>query len=597
MSVTNSKEPPRILVIDGNPEIHNYFRKIFLSKNENQLWADSQRPALGESASECKADNRLVADLDFASQGQDGYQKVVEAKVQNNPYTLVFCDMQMPSGWSALETIGKIFEADPDVQVVICSACSDDTWVEICQRLGMSVRLLILKKPFDNVLVMQIAVLLVEKRRLIDSANLKQEELEKIVADRTRKLDIAKAESERLLSAIDSLMLRVDPAGVVCHWNEFATETFALSSPEVIGCSFLELPILWESGQDLTQLIDCSKKSKSVRLELKFRDHLGNTKIIGLSSYPIFNGAECDGVIILGADLTESRLREQQLQNALKLDSVGQLAAGVAHEINTPMQYIGDNLDYVKTKFCKLVPYIESALEIIDVAENLGFEPVQIEAFQAKTAKLKVRRLFNQIPEALDDSIAGVGHVSRIVSAMKELSHPGLEEKSAVDVNRSIETTLAISTNEWKYVAEIETDLDPEIELIEGFPGELNQVFLNLIVNAAHAISDRTDEGQAGKGKIKLTSLKIDGGVRVEIEDTGGGIPSHIHDRIFDPFFTTKGVGKGTRQGLAIAHSVVVQKHRGMLSFNVVEGVGTTFIIELPSTTDELTPSLQAIAT
>lgn len=592
MSVTNVNEPPRILVIDGNPEIHNEFRKIFFPKNENQQRADSGLTALGESAANWEVDAGLVAELDFALQGEDGYQKVVDAKVQNNLYTLVFCDMRMPSGWSASETIGKIFKADPDVQIVLCSAHSDDTWVEIHQRLGMSGRLLILKKPFDNALVMQIAVSLVEKRRLIDSANLKQEELERIVEERTRKLDIAKAESERLLSAIDSLMLRVDAGGVVRHWNEFASETFALSSPEVIGCSFLELPILWEAGEDLTQLLDCSKRSASIRLEHKFRDHLGNTKIIGFSSYPIFNGAEFDGVIILGADLTESRLREQQLQNALKLDSVGQLAAGVAHEINTPMQYIGDNLDYVKTKFCKLIAYIESAVELIEAAGNSGFEPVRVEAFQARTEKLKVRNLFEQIPEALDDSIAGVGHVSRIVGAMKELSHPGSEEKSAVDVNRSIETTLAISTNEWKYVAEIETDLDPEIELIEGFPGELNQVFLNLIVNAAHAISDRTDEGQAGKGKIKLTSLKIEGGVRVEIEDTGGGIPSHIHDRIFDPFFTTKGVGKGTGQGLAIAHSVVVQKHCGMLSFNVVEGVGTTFIIELPATADELAPAL-----
>lgn len=579
MVTENSSSIPRLLVIDDNPAIHEDFRKILVSSDDQQDLADAALAFLGDDAGLGSSFPTLEIELDSAHQGEEGYKKVVEAVRTRHPYTLVFCDMRMPPGWDGLTTIEKIFEADPNTQVVICSAYSDNTWGDISERLGLSDRLLILKKPFDTAEVLQMAVALIEKRRLIDAANIKQEELEQVVEERTRNLELSRSNSERLLTAIDSIMLRTDADGIVRRWNSAATDIFGVDPADAVGRPVDSLPIKWEDGSALSALTDTKDQSKR-RLEMRFIDAEENSRVIGFSSYPVYDGHEFSGSLILGADLTENRLLEQQLHNALKLESVGQLAAGVAHEINTPMQYIGDNLEYVKTKFDKLIAYVKSSIELLEAAQEQSFEPERVEEMQASAKKLKLTRLFEQVPEALSDSIEGVAHVSRIVRAMKELSHPGSDEKSPVDINRALETTLTVSANEWKYVADIEKDFEPDLEPVLGFPGELNQVFLNLIVNAAQAIADVTEDGD--KGKIILRTKKSKTFVRVEIEDTGGGIPDRIRERIFDPFFTTKAVGKGTGQGLAIAHSAIVQKHAGRITFEVAEGVGTTFIIELP---------------
>ena len=172
--------------------------------------------------------------------------------------------------------------------------------------------------------------------------------------------------------------------------------------------------------------------------------------------------------------------------------------------------------------------------------------------------------------------------MARIVGAMKEFSHPGVSEKTSIDINRAIESTLTVSHNEWKYVAELVTDLAPDLPLVRCLPGEFNQVILNLIVNAAHAIADTVQNGSATKGTITISTRHRGNWLEIRIADTGPGIPEKIRTRIFDPFFTTKAVGKGTGQGLAIAHSVVVDKHGGTITFETELGRGTTFIIRLP---------------
>lgn len=408
----------------------------------------------------------------------------------------------------------------------------------------------------------------------------------KTTADHLRQqsydLKSARAHSERLLASIDSILIQTDEHGIVQRWNRAAEDVFSLVAEEAVGRTFESLPVQWLDFAPIASVIYSSSDSPSSRSEAQFLSNDGTTQVIGFTGFPVVEHGIFLGYLILGADLTENRILEQQLQNAQKLESVGQLAAGVAHEINTPMQYVGDNLNYVHAKFEKLFDYVENAVLLIEAADQKGFESERVAELQAKSKQLKLNKLCNQIPEALHDSIEGVGHVSRIVRAMKELSHPGSDEKSPVDINRSLETTMTVSTNEWKYVAEMETDFDESLDLVCGFPGELNQVFLNLIVNSAHAISDLTDGGNKGMGKISLRSKRHENFARVEIQDTGGGIPEEARGRVFDPFFTTKAVGKGTGQGLSIAHSVVVQKHGGNLTFEVEEGVGTTFIVDLP---------------
>jgi PAS domain S-box-containing protein len=270
-------------------------------------------------------------------------------------------------------------------------------------------------------------------------------------------------------------------------------------------------------------------------------------------------------VVGLNFDMSEVKQLQSQLAQAQKLESVGQLAAGVAHEINTPIQYVGDNAKFLEDAF----------RELIKISNG------RIAAHQSQTEARELDYLKAEVPTAIAQLIEGVNQVARIVRAMKEFSHPGPIEKAAVDINQAIESTVLVSKHEWKFVAEVTTDFDPDLPPVPCVVGELNQVILNLIVNAAHAIADVVpDSGE--KGRIHISTRQRDSVVEISVADTGTGIPESIQSRVFDPFFTTKPVGKGTGQGLAIAHTVIVQKHKGTLRFESEPGRGTTFVIELP---------------
>jgi signal transduction histidine kinase len=208
--------------------------------------------------------------------------------------------------------------------------------------------------------------------------------------------------------------------------------------------------------------------------------------------------------------------------------------------------------------------------------------PELLAAVQSSAEKADLDYISKEIPLAVQQSLQGVKHVSHIVSAMKEFSHPASAEKMALDLNHAIDTTITVARGEWKYVAAIEMDYAEGLPPVPCLPGEFNQVILNLIVNAAHAIGDVVKKTEGARGTIRI-STRLDGDwVEIRVSDTGAGIPEEIRHRIFEPFFTTKAVGKGTGQGLAIARSVVVDKHGGTLEFESEVGRGTTFIIRLP---------------
>jgi signal transduction histidine kinase len=218
---------------------------------------------------------------------------------------------------------------------------------------------------------------------------------------------------------------------------------------------------------------------------------------------------------------------------------------------------------------------------LLAVKENT-LSPETVKEISAAIEQTDAAYLLDEIPKAIDQTLEGVSRVAMLVNAMKEFSHPGTKEKLPLDLNRAIQSTITVSRNEWKYVAEMETEFDPSLPLIPCLPGEFNQVILNLIVNAAHAIADVAQKGGPAMGKIKVQTLNSPEWAEVRIQDTGTGIPEKVRNRIFDPFFTTKAIGKGTGQGLAIAHSVIVDKHGGSIHFETEEGKGTTFIVRLP---------------
>jgi signal transduction histidine kinase/DNA-binding NarL/FixJ family response regulator len=579
MSGSYIEKNKRVLIIDDNPSIHEDFRKILMPDDDLAELAEAAEAFFGESD---VFSDELGVQLEFARQGKDGVERCAHAIQRGRPFALAFVDMRMPPGWDGLRTICELWKIDPNLQVVICSAYSDHSWSGIRRKLGNSDQLLILKKPYDNAEVLQMTSALIEKRHLSEKARFRAEELEAAVRDRTRHMNEAKQDAQLLISSIGSVLIWLNEKGEVKHWNQRSEELFGIFSDAAIGRKFDELPIDWE---DMTS-INLLMSTESSRVDAEFFDATGNRRVVGMTGYNVADKRFQRGILILGAELTEQRLRESQALQTQKLEAVGQLAAGVAHEINTPMQYIGDNLDYLGKALAALEPTIDALTQLSSAGSNAESERAAIMNVRAAAEELKGRKLLDNLMEAITDSRGGVQHVTKIVRAMKEFAHPGQEDKIIVDINKALDSTIAVSTNEWKYIADIETSYDESDPKVTAFAVELNQVFLNILVNAAHAVGEATDEGARGKGKITVSTESLHDSVRIAITDSGTGIPNHVKARIFDPFFTTKEVGKGTGQGLSIAYAVVVQKHGGRLWCESTSGEGTTFYIEIPFSTD-----------
>jgi len=280
--------------------------------------------------------------------------------------------------------------------------------------------------------------------------------------------------------------------------------------------------------------------------------------------------------------LAQLRGTQAKLIQAQKLEAIGQLAAGIAHEVNTPTQYVADNTTFARRAVTSLIEALQAALLVVQAAKEGTVSSELLAAADSTVTKAKVGYLFKQLPRALEQSQEGLGRIATIVQAMKEFSHPSGAEKRPVNLREAIETTIAVARNEWKYVADVELDMPPELPMVPVLRNEFNQVILNLIVNAAHAIGDVTAGGAEGKGKIAISGRVRNDSLELRIADTGGGIPESARAKVFEPFFTTKAVGKGTGQGLAIAYSVIVDKHHGSIAFETELGRGTAFIIRLP---------------
>ena len=288
------------------------------------------------------------------------------------------------------------------------------------------------------------------------------------------------------------------------------------------------------------------------------------------------------GMLFIYADITERKNLEYQLMQAQKLKAIGQLAAGIAHEINTPMQFIGDNMNFMQQAFggiFEMLDMYKHMQAIIDSGEDAKEVMRSLDLY---ASKYRIEYIVEQIPKAIEQSQKGIEKVANIVKIMKEFSHPGSKEKTTVDINRALRNTIEVTRNRWKYVADVETNFDASLPEILGFPGELNQVFLNIIINAAQAIEETPEKGEKKKGLITISTSQDKEWVIASIRDSGVGIPKDAAAKIFEPFFTTKRIGMGTGQGLAISHSVVVDKHGGRITFDTKVGKGTTFHVWLP---------------
>jgi two-component system NtrC family sensor kinase len=283
------------------------------------------------------------------------------------------------------------------------------------------------------------------------------------------------------------------------------------------------------------------------------------------------------------AELNQAAM-EVQLRQAQKLEAIGQLAAGIAHEINTPTQFIGDNTTFLRDAFKDSFGIIDKlTTSLTALGEGSGPEAAKAKAALAELEAADLGYLREEIPRAIQQSLEGVGRISKIVKAMKDFSHPGGASKTLTNLQQAIESTITVSRNEWKYVANLVTDFDPALPPVPCYPGEFNQVILNLIVNAAHAIeAAREGRESSALGQITVKTRSGEDEVEISVADDGTGIPEAVQARMFEPFYTTKAVGKGSGQGLAIAHAVIVEKHHGRIEVQSEVGHGTTFILHLP---------------
>jgi PAS domain S-box-containing protein len=307
----------------------------------------------------------------------------------------------------------------------------------------------------------------------------------------------------------------------------------------------------------------------------------GTRFTVDYSSFPVLEAGTIKGAVVCFNDITDRKGMEVELRHAQKLEAVGSLAAGIAHEINTPIQFVGDNTRFLQDAFRDSLELFEKFEEVCREAQTGAVKADLLKEVRTVREKIDWDYLRREIPRALDQMVDGIGRVAAIVRAMKEFSHVDRSsEKTPADLNKALESTLVVARNELKYVADVEVDYG-ELPLVVCHLGDLNQVFLNLLINAAHAIGDVV-KGTEKRGKIGVRTRQEAEWVEIAVADTGTGIPDSVAGNVFDPFFTTKQVGKGTGQGLTLARAIVVEKHGGTLTFETAMGKGTTFFVRLP---------------
>lgn len=452
----------RILLIDDMPSIHEDFRKILTPTLAHSAELDEMEAALFGTPARPQRPN---FELDSAYGGEEGLAKLNLALQEQSPYALAFVDMRMPDGWDGAQTIEQLWLQDPQLQVVVCTAYSDYSWDELLDRLHAHDRLLILKKPFDNIEVQQMANTLLTKWQMTERASLQMHNLEQMVDQRTAQFKQASAALQR--------------------------------------------------------------------------------------------------------EIDERKQLEGQLVQSEKLASLGQLAAGVAHEINNPIGFISSNLGSLDGYFQQLLTMLEAYQA---AGQTLAAEPAG--QLQQLREHLDLDFLLQDIPVLIRESKEGISRVGQIVRDLKDFSRVDNQQQwQWANLQQGIESTLNIVASELKYKADLVKEYQtlPDIECL---PSQINQVVMNLLVNAAQAMGPE-------RGIITLRTGLQGQNVWIEVADTGSGIAPETLTKIFDPFFTTKPVGQGTGLGLSLSYGIV-KKHGGDISVHSEPGAGTTFRVLLP---------------
>ena len=374
--------------------------------------------------------------------------------------------------------------------------------------------------------------------------------------------------------------------GNIVSVNDHFTDITGFSKEEAVGTSVISL---WKNPERRIEFAGIVKKTgvcenfqaDFVRKDGVVINALLSAKMIRLKGLP--------HIITISRDITRLKENEKErerlkteIQHGQRLQSIGTLAAGIAHEINSPLQFTNDNIDFIANSYKEIIKLVQTYKDLMMNCHTDQDKQNAKDTISSIEKKINLEFLTDEMPEALSQTKDGISRIRKIVNAMKQYSNMNLEEKKAADLNKTLENAEIISRNEWKYHAELVNEFDPELPFIECYEPELNQVFMNLIVNAAHATKDAVDKKLIEKGLITVKTSHKEGRIIIEIGDNGTGISKKIREKVYDPFFTTKDVGVGTGQGLAIAHRIINEKHKGKIWFESEENKGTTFFVELP---------------
>jgi PAS domain S-box-containing protein len=432
-----------------------------------------------------------------------------------------------------------------------------------------------------------------------------ERELEKLKAE-NRELREQLTLRDLALDATQSFFLITRLEGIdqhiIVYCNKVVADQHGISREALVGrCAGMLTKWHSRNGNYRSMMNAALRAGRTFNHEDHVTREDGTSFLLGVSIRPIFDASgRLTHAVAIGADITakheESRKKQElqdrlvaemkerermvlELQLAQKLESVGRLAAGIAHEINTPIQYVGDSADFLRSAFEDLTRLLDAWTGALDTLPPGAAR----EALRAELGRLAERHdlpyIRVELPRAFERVFDGVNRVSTIVKAMKEFAHPDSEDQSPADINHALETALLVASNEYKYIARMCTDFGNLPPVVCNI-GELNQVFLNLIVNAAHAIHDAGKDSETGE--IRIRTETVGDKAVIHIGDNGCGIPAENLSKLYDPFFTTKDVGRGTGQGLCIAHSILVEKHGGSIKVISEIGVGTEFVLEIP---------------
>jgi len=408
-----------------------------------------------------------------------------------------------------------------------------------------------------------------------------------LVEDKLQKAEITIEESARrekdILEHMADGLLTMDPSGVIESVNSAAISMFGYTKNELIGKN---IEVLMDSDKvkhlnvtplDITLLNDLGKTFVTEGIHKEsghFPIEINVSKISATSQHnSVFN--------CVVRNITKRVQLENQLRQAQKLESIGQLSAGIAHEINTPTQYVSDNTMFLNAAFDSCLKIINGTKALID-KDLSDITEQELSVIRKVYEDNDMEFVAAEIPLAITQSIDGLDRVKNIIGAMKSFSHSNQGEVSLVDIEEAISSTITVSRSEWRYVAKLSADYAENLPQIKCLRDEFNQVILNFIVNAAHAIEGKYGKESEALGSITIAVTAVDEHIQIIIGDDGTGMPENVKNRIFDPFFTTKDVGKGTGQGLSMAYSVIVEKHKGTIAVESEVNVGTQFIITIP---------------